>query len=339
MKSLDQGDMLGAIEQMPKHLTDGLRRGRMSGLPRFSPKDVAICGVGGSAIGGDILCEWISMTSDVHCRVHRAYTLPPHVNKDTLLIVASYSGNTEESLSMLEDARKKRAKIVAISSGGQLAKVCELESIPYARLPSGLVPRSTLGYMFGAMLGILERSGVVSPDKQLEETIRILEKEIAYCKQSVKTQDNPAKMLAHELLTPVPVIVGYGLSRPVARRWANQLSENAKALAFSTELPEMNHNEIVGWLRDAKARNFAVVFLDHDLAAAPMLRRVTATKEMLGRTVPVYCVESMGKSPLARVFSLVIVGDYTSTYLGVLRSENPSANEPIDELKVMLSKK
>jgi glucose/mannose-6-phosphate isomerase len=331
--------MLGLIEQMPKHLTDGRRRGRMSGLPRFTPKQIAVCGVGGSAIGGDILCEWLSSMAEVPCRVNRDYTLPPHVNKDTLLIVASYSGNTEESLSMLEDARKKRAKIVAISSGGQLAKICESESIPLARLPSGLVPRSTLGYMFGTMVGILERSGVAPPDKQMEETVRILEKQIARCGPTVSTQDNPAKKLAHELLTPVPVIVGYGLSRPVARRWANQLSENGKTLAFSSELPEMNHNEIVGWIKDAKARNFAVVVLDHDLSPAPMLRRVAATKEMIGRVAPVYSVESCGKSPLARIFSLVIVGDFVSAYVGILRRENPSTNEPIDELKVTLSRK
>jgi glucose/mannose-6-phosphate isomerase len=339
VRALDQKNMLASVEEMPKHLADGVRRGRMSGLPRFTPREVVVCGMGGSAIGGDLLEEWMSVSSEIPCHVCRSYTVPAHVGKDSLVMVTSYSGNTEETLSMFEDARKKRAKIISITSGGQLAKMSESCEVPFARIPTGLMPRASLGYVFGAMMGILERSGIAAPDKQVEEAIRVMAKTIAYCKQSVPTNDNPAKMLAHELFSCVPVIVGYDLSRPVAKRWANQLNENGKVLAFSSELPELDHNEIVGWMRDAKSKNFASVFLEHDRRPSPMRRRIVATKDMLGKVAPVYVVDAIGLSPLAKMFSLVLMGDYASVYLGLLRKEDPSSNEPIDELKEVLSKK
>jgi glucose/mannose-6-phosphate isomerase len=339
VKTYDRKDMLGAIEQMPKHLSEGLRRGRMSGLPRFDPKEVIVCGMGGSAIGGDLMAEWMSHSSEVPCRVCRSYKLPGHVGKNSLVIVASYSGNTEETLSMFEDARKKRAKVVAISSGGQLAQLADSLSVPFAKINTGLMPRASLGYVFGAMMGVVERSGVASQEKQLEETVRVLGSVNSYCKPSVPTSDNPAKVLAHELLTSVPVIVGYDLSKPVAKRWANQLNENSKSMAFSAEIPEMDHNEIVGWMKDQRSKGYASVFLEHDRRPTPMRRRIDATKEMLGRNAPVYSVDAVGLSPLAIMFSLVVIGDYTSTYLAFLRNEDPSSNEPIDELKAVLSKK
>ena len=338
-RSLDQKDMLGAIEAMPKHLAEGIRRGRMSGLPRFTPREVVVCGMGGSAIGGDLLGEWMSTSCEVPVRVCRSYSVPANVGRDSLVLVSSYSGNTEETLSMFDDARKKKAKLVAISSGGQLAQMSESYEVPFTRIPPGMMPRASLGYLFGAMLGALERSGVIDPGKQPEEAARIMAKTIAYCKLSVQTNDNPAKMLAHELFNCVPVVIGYGLSRPVARRWANQLNENGKVLAFSEELPELDHNEICGWVKDPRSRGFAAVFLDHDGRQSPMTKRVRATKDMIGKCASVYSVDAIGLSPLAKMFSLVLMGDYASVYMAFLRNVDPSSNEPIDELKSILSKK
>ncbi len=339
VKTLDRKDMFGAIEQMPKHLVEGLRRGRMSGLPRFSPKAVFVCGMGGSAIGGDLLSEWLQMSSDVPCRVARSYSVPSDTGRDSLVIVASYSGNTEETLSMFDEARKKRAKIVAISSGGQLAEMSQTYGVPFARLPAGMAPRAAIGFMFGAMLGMLERSGIVSPDKQVQETTRILGKMLSYCRQSVPTGDNPAKILAHELFHGVPVVIGYGISRPVAKRWANQLNENGKCMAFASELPELDHNEIVGWMKDGRSKEFATVFLEHGKATTAMEKRLAATKEMMARAAPVYTAQAIGLSPMAEMFSLVMMGDFVSAYMGVLRNEDPSSSLPIDELKQTLSKK
>jgi len=339
IKSLDRKDMFGAIEEMPKHLAEGLRRGKMSGLPRFSPRNVFVCGMGGSAIGGDLLAEWLSISADVSCTVSRSYSVPADMGKESLVMVASYSGNTDETLVMFDEARKRRAKVVAISTGGQLAEMSQSYGVPFAKLPSGLMPRASVGYMFGAMLGVLERSGIVRSDKQLEETVRILSKMTSYCKPSVPTGDNPAKVLAHELYMAVPVIIGYGISRPVARRWANQLNENGKSMAFASEIPEMDHNEIVAWMKDPRSKGFASVFLEHGTGGEAMEKRLAATKEMIGRVVPVYTAEAIGLCPMAKMFSLVMMGDFISAYTGILRNEDPSTNEPIDELKATLSKK
>jgi len=339
VRSADRKDMLGTIEDMPKHLSEGLRRGRMSGLPRFTPEDVLICGMGGSAIGGDLLCAWMAESSEVRCEVCRDYTVPPYVGKDSLVIVASYSGNTEESISMLEDARRKRAKIVCVCSGGKLADMAEAMSIPYARIAAGMAPRASLGFIFGAVAGIIERVGVVPADKQFEEMLRVLTQSIAECRPSVKTVDNPAKRLAHELFSWVPVVIGYGLTAPVARRWANQMNENGKSMAFSSELPEMDHNELVGWMQDPRCKGFSPVFLQYETSNTAMRARLEATRAMLSRRVPVHIVNASGVSPLARMFSLVAVGDFTSAYLGILRNEDPSTTGPIEELKAILSKK
>ncbi|OGS43735.1 MAG: bifunctional phosphoglucose/phosphomannose isomerase [Euryarchaeota archaeon RBG_13_57_23] len=339
IEPLDQKNMLGTIEKLPEHLSDGLRRGRLAGLPKFVPKDIVVCGMGGSAIGGHLLEEWLATETEVPCIVCSSYSLPASVSRESLVMVASYSGNTEESLSMFEEARKRRSKIVSIASGGRLTKMSESVDVPCAKIPSGMVPRATLGYMFGAMLGVLERSGVVSIDKQLEESTKMMDRTASYCRQSVSTSDNPAKMLAHELLSCVPVVIGHDISRPVAKRWANQLSENAKVIAHSSELPEMDHNEIVGWMKDARSKNFAPVFLEHDTKNRYMKKRIAATKDMLARVTHVYSVSALGQSPMAKMFSLIMIGDYMSVYLAFLRQEDPSSTEPIDELKEMLSKK
>lgn len=339
IQSVDRKGMLSSVEELPKTLADGLRRGRMSGLPKFSPKEVIVCGVGGSAIGGELLSEWLSVSATVPCSVVRGYSLPSRVGRDSLVIVSSYSGNTEETLSMFQDASKKRAKVMAVTSGGQLAKMSESASIPCVRVPSGLMPRASIGYVFGGMLGALERAGIVSVDKQIEEAVRVMAKTSAYCRPSVHTPDNPAKVLAHELYAHLPVIIGYGISRPVAKRWADQISENSKSLAFWLELPELDHNAIVGLAKDQRSKGLACVFLQHDASKTPMNRRVAATREVISRMAPVYSTDALGLSPLAEMFSLVMMGDYVSVYLAVLRGEDPSSNEVIDDLKAVLSEK
>ncbi len=339
IRSLDSRDMLGMIEQMSKHLAEGVKRGRMAGIPRYRPSNVVVCGMGGSAIGGDLLSEWLRHTSDIPSLVRRSYGVSSMVGKDSLVIVSSYSGNTEETMSMLEDARRRGAKIVAIASGGRLVEMASAVGIPVARVPNGLVPRASLGFLMGAMIGILEKSGVVDATQELEEATRVLDETAMSCAPDIATQRNPAKRLAHEIFGTIPVVAGYGLSAPVARRWANQLNENGKVLAFSTEIPEMNHNEIVGWMRDGRCQGFSVIVLEHDERHAPMHRRVNATKAMIARRTGVFSVHGSGTLPLAQMLSLVTVGDYVSAYLGILRKEDPSSTEPIHELKSILSEK
>jgi len=336
--AIDRKDMLGAIEAFPRQLSDGVRRGRNSGFPKFAASGIVVCGVGGSAIGGDLLREWLETSSSIRCEICRSYSLPSHVDKNSIAIVASYSGNTEETISMFEDAKKRRAKIVCVSSGGQLSKAAAAEGIPTVKIPSGVQPRASLGYMFGGMVGVLERSGLIVAGKQVEDAVRILNQVAGACKQSVPTANNEAKILAHRLFPTIPLVLGHGLSAPVAKRWANQFNENAKVLAFAASLPEFDHNEIVGWMLDPRTRMLSSVFLYHD-ARPKMKKRIEATKAMIARVAPVCEVHAIGSSPMAKMLSLAMVGDFVSAYLGILRSADPSTNDPIDELKAALSGK
>lgn len=337
--ALDRAGMLDAVGSMPEHLSEGHRLGRAAGRWEQAPCSVVVCGLGGSAIGGDALRAWLATGPGPMCEVVRGYSLPGHVDGDSLVIVASYSGNTEETLGMFDDAVAKGANVVTVSSGGRLAEMSESASVPSVRVPSGMVPRASFGYMFGAMLGVAERAGVAPSSKQVGESLSVMDEVIRTSGAEVPTVENPAKRLAHELHGRVPVIVGHGISAPVARRWATQMNENAKSLAFSSEIPEMDHNEIVPWAADPRSQGFSAVFLDHGFADRRMARRIGATVDIVRERSSTHVVKAIGRSPLAQMMSLVLTGDYTSVYAAVLRGEDPSTTEPIERLKAVLAEK
>jgi glucose/mannose-6-phosphate isomerase len=339
IRKIDTRNMLQMVADMPGHIRDSNLIGRSAQIEHDDIKNVAICGLGGSAIGGDMISTWLSESCSVPCGVTRSYSVPAHVGPGSLVIAVSYSGDTEETLSMVDSAFARGAEVVAVSSGGRLKAVAEERGAVHCEVPSGLVPRATVGHVFGAIVGLLESAGITEATEDLAETAAVLRMVISDCGEAAGTSENPAKKLAHELHGTIPVSIGYGLSVPVARRWANQFNENAKMVAFSGELPEMNHNAIVGWVGDGRSQGYSMIFLDHDMCDAMMTRRVAATKEMLRDRVRVYSSTAMGRSLLAKMFSLVVVGDFTSIYAALLRGEDPSTTEPIDALKRILAEK
>ncbi len=339
IKEVDSQDMLGMTAALPEHLVEGFRIGSRTSTGRSGFKEVVVCGLGGSAIGGDLACAWLSGSSETPCSVVRSYSLPAHVGPDSLVVVVSYSGNTEETLSMTDSVMGMGASMVAISSGGKLQEIASEHGIPHCLVPSGLVPRATIGYVFGSLAGILQSAGVVEGADEVMGMVPLLERVRENCGPTTKTADNPAKRLAHELHGTIPVVIGHDLSVPIARRWANQLNENAKMIAFSDQLPEMNHNGIVGWVGDALSQGFSMVFLEHDRCDERMVRRLETTKAMVGDHMRVFSSSGMGDTTLDKMFSLVMMGDYVSLYSAFLRNTDPSTTEPIDELKRILAKK
>ncbi|UCE91786.1 MAG: bifunctional phosphoglucose/phosphomannose isomerase [Methanobacteriota archaeon] len=339
MRRLDTRDVLGMVSGMPDHLAEGLRLGRSREAVGERPDNVVICALGGSAIGGDLVSQWLSDRSDIPCHVSRGYHLPAYVGERSLVVAASYSGNTEETLSMTQEAVSRKARAIVISSGGKLEELAEAEGLAHCLVPQGMLPRATIGYLFGAIAGILDGNGVVGGEGDIASSIEVLRRVIADCAPEVDTAGNPAKKLAHHIHGTIPVIVGYGLSSPVARRWAHQLNENSKMLAFDCEVPEMNHNSIVGWMGDGRGGGFSMTFLDHDVDDERMRRRLEATKAMVADQVRVFSSHAVGDGTLERMFSLVAMGDYVSVYSAFLRKEDPSTTGPIDELKRILAKK
>ncbi|MGC8667683.1 MAG: bifunctional phosphoglucose/phosphomannose isomerase [Chthonomonadales bacterium] len=316
-----------------------------AGVRRGPIRSVVVTGLGGSAIGGDMLRSVVAPHCDVPIVVNRDYTLPGFVGPDTLVLAVSYSGNTEETLSAYTVARQRRAHVVCITSGGELWRRAEADRVPAIRVPAGPPPRAATGYLFFPMVHVLEHSGVLehSLAGDAEETAGLLEELAAEWGPDVELEVNPAKKVAASLFRRVPVIYGtLDYAGVAALRWKTQINENAKSHAFAGAFPEMNHNEILAWQEPSRqARRWTVVYLrdaDEESTTPRIARRVAVTRRLIGRKVPQIDVHSRGRSLMARLFSLMYFGDFTSCYLALLYREDPTVIPGIDRLKAELSR-
>ena len=305
-------------------------------------KNIVVCGMGGSAVGGDILRVYLKDKIKTPLMVVRDYSLPAFVNKDTLLFCNSYSGNTEETLAAYKQAVKAKAKIVTITGGGKLKKLCDRHDTPCIIIPSGQPPRASLGYLFFPMLITLVKIGMVkSQKKNIDQTIKLLKTLSTELGPQRPTADNHAKQLALRLYNKVPVI--YGASEQtgiVALRWRNQFNENSKTFAVSNVFPELNHNEIVGWETLLNVtKNFHIMIMEDKDDHPRVKKRIQITGEIIKDKVgAVEHINSRGTSSLARLFSLISLGDFVSTYLAVLYDVDPTPVKIIEYLKNELAK-
>jgi glucose/mannose-6-phosphate isomerase len=335
--------MLDHLTGFPDQLAEAQRIGEdvpLSVSPDGVTSIVAL-GMGGSAIGGSIIGAYLAAELPVPFRVSRDYSVPGFVGPRTLAIAVSYSGNTEETLSAYRAARVRGARMIAVTTGGELARLAEEAGDAVVRIPAGLPPRAAIGYSLVPVLIVLTRLGYASDQSAgLEEAIalaRTLGKDYGPATPACR---NAAKELAQWMHGQIPVIYGSAaLTAPVAERWCGQLSENAKTIGHWNELPEMNHNEIVGW---AGARGVAggarVVFLRDADDHLRVSKRAELTREAVARAgAGTRVVESVGERLLARLFSLVILGDFASFYLASLSGVDPTPVEPIDRLKKALA--
>ena len=302
---------------------------------------VVVAGVGGSAIGGDLLRTYLVDQVRQPVLVSRGYSLPGFVGPDTLVFISSYSGNTEETLAACQQALSRRAQIIGIASGGQLAAVASREGFPLIPIPGGYPPRAALGYSFVALLESMVRLGLVEEQRphlrQAEELLR--QKSLEY-DDSTSLEDNLAKQVAMKIHGRLTVIYAWGhRHEAVAMRWRGQLAEVGKQLSSHHLLPEMNHNEIVGWQFPGELlKDSAVVFLRDEQEPIEIRRRMEITQELIAPwTGQIIEVRSSGNCPLARLFSLIYLGDWVSFYLAALNRVDPTAIERIDELKRRLS--
>ena len=310
-------------------------------FPAEAARDVAICGMGGSGIAGDLLLGAYRERMRKPMTVVRDYFLPGWIGEDTFVILSSYSGETEETLTCAMQALERNALCVAISSGGKLASFYAAEGVPVIRLPPGLQPRAALLRMLVPMAVLLERMGAVPPlGGELDEARGAVEAAVAGLGPGVPEPQNPAKQLARALLGGVPLIWGAELTAPVAARWARQVNENAKLPAFASALPELDHNELVGFPgMPADLRKLArLVMLRDPRNHRQVQRRFDLTRELVeGHVDAVYSITADGQGALARMLDLVMLGDYASLYLGLLRGVDPGPVEIIERLKERLA--
>lgn len=341
ISQIDQSNMLGVIEDFPEQCRSATKiLEEISLPPRPSEIDsVIILGMGGSGIGGNILEVFLRDELAIPLVVNKSYTIPNFVNQKTLVFASSYSGNTEETLSGFEKALERGAKVIVVTSGGTLFQRAQEEGLPVLKIASGYQPRAALGYLFFPILGVLQRWELISDKTQpIEETFNLLEHLSVEFSSRTSQSENLAKQTAANLSGKIPVIYGSDdLTGVAALRWKCQFNENSKVPAFWHILPELNHNEIVGWDAQDFGRNFAVIFLRSQAEYPKINKRMEITRELIEKQVGgVYQIWARGDSRLAKIFSLIYLGDFISAYLAILYQINPTPIERIEVLKERL---
>ncbi|MEM3626908.1 MAG: bifunctional phosphoglucose/phosphomannose isomerase [Candidatus Bathyarchaeia archaeon] len=335
IRKIDSSNMLSFCVEAPRHYSEAAKLAYAATVNYPKPQTIIVAGMGGSAISGEFLRDWVRDRMDVPTNICRDYTLPAYANKNTLIFVVSYSGETEESLSVFLDAVKRRCMIFCISSGGTLLKFAEELGIPHLRIPLGMPPRAALPYLFLPQLVLLEKIGLVSDvDDEISGAIKILEKISLDNSPEKPINHNPSKSLAMNINGCVPVIYGFGIYRAVAQRFKQQFNENSKVPAKWEVFPELNHNEVVGWEGAGQlAEHFLLILLRDRNEPDEIRQRIEATKELINQRIKISEVWSLGDSRLAKMLSATCIGDFTSIYLAILRGVDPTPVRTITWLK------
>src|SRR4030043_254552 len=336
MRRIDKSDMLSFCVNAAEHYRKASKTAEKISLQYSKPDNVIVAGMGGSAIGGELLKDWASDKAPVPIEVCRAYALPAYANEKSLVLIVSYSGETEESLSAFLDAAKRKCMIFCVSSGGSLLEFAEKLNLPYLRVPSGMPPRAALPYLFVPLLKSLEKMKIApSVSDDLSEAITLLARISGENAPQKPAKDNFAKRLASEINGTVPIVYGFGVYRSVAQRFKQQFNENSKVPSKWEFFSELNHNEIVGWENAEKlARCFSTIFIRDKNEPNEIRNRIEATKTLMQPAQSnMFEVWSQGKSALAKMLSTICIGDFTSVYLAVLRGVDPPPVSTIALLK------
>jgi glucose/mannose-6-phosphate isomerase len=341
-ESIEAGDpegMLGNVLAQPLQLGDALWRAQSANIPGTDrPGGLVVCGMGGSAIGGDLAAAALGDRATRPITIVRGYALESWTGPDSLVLCCSYSGDTEETLACFEAAGAAGAGRVVLTTGGKLAQAARDEGVPVIGVPAGMQPRAAVLYM---IIGTLECAALCGAAPGLHSEIDAatgLLEELSAEWGPEAPDESQAKAVAAQLQATVPVIHGAGPTTGLARRWHTQLNENANAAAFWTELPEANHNEICGWERGRQIAPLAAVFLCDPDQHPRMQRRIQLTGEEAEHAgAPSLVLHSRGESRLERVLSLLLLGDLVSVYLAVLEGVDPTPVEPIGRFKAALA--
>jgi glucose/mannose-6-phosphate isomerase len=338
---VDAGNQLADILDLPEHLRDALWRVESAGLPDWDSRGgLIVAGMGGSAIGGLLATAALGDHASRPIIAARGYELPAWTTTDTTVLCASYSGNTEETLAAYEAAGALGARRVVVTSGGELADVARREGVPIIPLPGGFQPRAAVGYLFVAALEVAAACGVTTRIASEIDVAAARLDELCAEWGPDASEGNIAKEVARALHQTIPVVAGAGLTIPVAYRWKTQINENAKLPAFSHELPELDHNEIVGWQGAEALGRFSAVFLE-DADQHPRIgdRNELTSDLVAGHAVNVVRVQTRGVGRVERVMSLVLLGDLVSLYLAVLAGVDPTPTPVLDDLKSRLAQR
>ena len=339
---IDPDGMLGRVADLPGQLVQAQRvaAGVELGARHTDVDAIVVLAMGGSAIGAELVAAVAGDRLRVPLVVHRDYGLPAGVTERTLVIASSHSGETAETLSGFAAARRRKAPIAVITTGGRLAADASAASMPLLRYQLDGQPRAAIGFGVGLIHELLSRAGLIADPDEIDPAVSALEELLARLGPSVETDANPAKRLAWSLFGRIPIVYGHGPMAAVAHRWKTQFNENAKAWAAWEPMPEANHNAIEGSLNPREVGDaLYVVQLRDPGEPEELAARYRVVEELLGeRATNRSEVWAEGPSPLARALTTVAYGDLVSVYLAILYQTDPTPVTLLSMLKERLAR-
>lgn len=295
-------------------------------------KNIIVSGLGGSGIGGTILSELIADSCTVPVLINKDYFLPAFVNEETLVIISSYSGNTEETLNAMQQAIAKKAQIACVTSGGKILELARHHQLDFIEIPGGMPPRSCIGYSLLQLIKICVAKGFADKSlfDNLEKAIELLDRENG----EIKTE---AALIAKKIYNKFPLLYSVGNCEGVVVRFRQQINENGKILCGHHAFPEMNHNELVGWT--TKNENLVVIAFHTTFDYARTTKRYEVCKPLFEKySSGVIDITAKGQSKLEQFLYLINIGDWISCYIADLRGIDPVEVKVIDHLKAELAK-
>jgi glucose/mannose-6-phosphate isomerase len=343
IKMIDKSDMFSILKDFHLQVEDAVNIGMNADYNRpdtLKIRNIIINGLGGSAIGGDLVRSYISYEIDKPVYINRTYNLPAFADGNTLAVISSYSGDTEETTSVYFEAIKKGCRILCITSGGTVAKTAKENGHTLIIVKKGYQPRCALGYsFFGLLTAFIKMKLIKTRDKDISETIeKIKNKSTEY--SEINNSKNPAIEFAQKLKGTLPIVYSSSDVLDVVNlRWRGQISENAKILAYGNLYPEMNHNELVGWkINEDIMKKISVIFLKDADDNERVKLRMKITEETYRKYAhQIININSDGGSKLERIFDLIYLGDWISYYLALLNETDPTPVDVIKDLKEKLT--
>ena len=343
IQKYDGSDMFSVLKSFPSQVEDAIRIANDFEFKNLKPggiSNIIVSGLGGSAIGGDYVRSYAGYELPVPMIINRGYNLPAFADENTLVIISSYSGNTEETLSAFKEAIERKCRIVCITSGGEVERIAVENDLDIVKVPGGYQPRCAIGYSFFINLKLLIKLGLISPrEGEIDYTIKHLHNLSGKYSDHTLEGNNPLSV-AEALHGSLPVIYSSSdILDTVNMRWRGQISENAKVLAYGNFFPEMNHNELVGWkLNEEILRKIVVVSLiDPDDNERVKLRMEITSEIFSKEAAGMVAIESSAINKLGRIMELTYLGDWVSFYLAILNKVDPSPIDVINYLKGKLA--
>ena len=345
VRAIDKSNMLKSCEKTPSFCRDAIERAEKVEIPSSfkSPKNVIVAGMGGSAIGGGLLKDWLYDRASIPIEVCRGYVLPAYADENSLVIAVSYSGETEETLNVFLEAIRRRCMVVTVSSGGHLQTFSQKLKIPHVAMLSGFpAPRAAIAYTFFPLVVLMRELRIVKKVKEeIEEALQVLQKVSEENALRTPLKNNKAKKLALEIESTVPIVYGFRQYSAVARRLKCQFNENSKVPSKFDVFSELNHNEVVGWEAPKNlTETFSIILIRDPKESLEIEQRIEVTKQIASQKVcKILEIRAVGKQKLAKMLSAMYFGDFVSIYLALLRGVDPTPTKTIMHLKREMKKK